>query len=1156
VIADRRLSRSRGSPGGEGASSADGCRRLVAVLWFAAWIGTPAATAAAASGDFLCDAGRSTLLTCVIAGTQNVPDGSVLFFDRRNVRLEGTLSVETTGRCSRNQAVTCRSDSGCSEAAGRCERRKTIEIVVDGLFTVDRAGRVQARGEAVAGDTVGPDGGSIRVMAGAADIAGTLDVSASGRLAIKAGRGGSLVVDTAGPLRLGDTARLDASTGSGGCGGTIRLGEATQPSRIDVHGLLTVDAATLGGTIEIGARGDVVITGDLDASNTSGILGSRAVCSDGAGGGRVTVEASRVALRGRLWALGRQAAGGTAALIGETEVVLDSLETPAAVNLTGGDVDAFSTGGEFLATARAGDVLLRRGRILADGLAQGFGSDAGRFTISAAGAPRCAGSGAPCEADADCDPDERCVERGGDVSVETEIGVAGGTGGGFGCSACDIVATGNVVLAAAINLGGGAQVGAGGELLVTAGGSLTVGPFPITANGADGGSILLGAGDRAGLARGGEGSLRISAGARVSADGLAADGFGGTLDLDGCGVAVGSQAAFSARGGASGVAGAVRLSARGAVALESRAVLAAVPGGTIEISYGSEATIASDASITPAVAPVRVEGREPCARCGDGLVGEPEDCDGAGSCRIGEACVEPGGFEECTCAPTCGALRGIQPGEECDGADLAGRTCQSEGFRGGTLSCRADCTLDTSRCSAAECGNAVREPGEECDDGNQDDGDACLPGCRLARCGDGLACRAPSCTTGPRGGPEECDDGNADDGDACPRTCAFAACGDGLVCSAPGCTTGPAGGPEECDEPSVCCVHGTCALRDCPDGEACSPESGCCHPDAVCDDGDVCTADHCNAFLGCVHAPIAGCCRTDAACDDGNPCTDDGCDPGTHVCIGRPNARPCDDGNPCTRSDACRDGHCIGGDPVVCGAPDQCHDVGVCDAATGRCQNPVRPDGTTCSDGDVCTEGDACAGGACMPGGRRDCDDGVVCTVDTCERIAGCVNRVLGGCCDQNADCDDGDACTGAERCDVATGTCVMAAALVCGDDDVCTADTCDAARGCEFTPLDFGAVRAAVAASTSLDPCLGQRIARITGLVERSGRLLERAERATGAGAERRVRKALKALARAASLTARRSGKQIASECATLLVGSIEEARTLTLCLVPTRGG
>ncbi|MBW2260644.1 MAG: DUF4215 domain-containing protein [Deltaproteobacteria bacterium] len=36
------------------------------------------------------------------------------------------------------------------------------------------------------------------------------------------------------------------------------------------------------------------------------------------------------------------------------------------------------------------------------------------------------------------------------------------------------------------------------------------------------------------------------------------------------------------------------------------------------------------------------------------------------------------------------------------------------------------------------CGNGVLDPGEECDDGNDDDSDACLGSCREARCGDGV----------------------------------------------------------------------------------------------------------------------------------------------------------------------------------------------------------------------------------------------------------------------------------------------------------------------------------------------------------------------------------------------------------------------------------
>ena len=54
----------------------------------------------------------------------------------------------------------------------------------------------------------------------------------------------------------------------------------------------------------------------------------------------------------------------------------------------------------------------------------------------------------------------------------------------------------------------------------------------------------------------------------------------------------------------------------------------------------------------------------------------------------------------------------IDPGEECDGKNLDGKTCVSEGFASGTLRC-SQCHLDTSDCS--DCGNGKLDPGEECD---------------------------------------------------------------------------------------------------------------------------------------------------------------------------------------------------------------------------------------------------------------------------------------------------------------------------------------------------------------------------------------------------------------------------------------------------------
>lgn len=63
----------------------------------------------------------------------------------------------------------------------------------------------------------------------------------------------------------------------------------------------------------------------------------------------------------------------------------------------------------------------------------------------------------------------------------------------------------------------------------------------------------------------------------------------------------------------------------------------------------------------------------------------------------------------------------------------------------------------------ANCGNGVKEGFEFCDDGNDDNTDACLTTCEEAYCGDGHV----------HEGVEECDPNasDTDDGRACTRTC-------------------------------------------------------------------------------------------------------------------------------------------------------------------------------------------------------------------------------------------------------------------------------------------------------------------------------------------------------------------------------------------------
>jgi hypothetical protein len=85
-------------------------------------------------------------------------------------------------------------------------------------------------------------------------------------------------------------------------------------------------------------------------------------------------------------------------------------------------------------------------------------------------------------------------------------------------------------------------------------------------------------------------------------------------------------------------------------------------------------------------------------------------------------------------------------------------------------------------------------------------------------------------------------------------------------------------------------------------------------------------------------------------------------------CSGQPDGTPCNDGNACTQTDTCQGGVCTGANPVVCTPSDPCHAAGTCDAVSGACSNPAKPDGTSCDDGNACTTGTACTGGACGGG--------------------------------------------------------------------------------------------------------------------------------------------------------------------------------------------
>lgn len=125
------------------------------------------------------------------------------------------------------------------------------------------------------------------------------------------------------------------------------------------------------------------------------------------------------------------------------------------------------------------------------------------------------------------------------------------------------------------------------------------------------------------------------------------------------------------------------------------------------------------------------------------------------------------GGEAGTGGTGAGCGDGIQQmGEECDGSDFGGKTCATAGFASGTLSCTPTCTIDVSGCSGsvAQCGNSLKESGEDCDGSDLGGKDCvalgllggtlvCRPDCTY----DASGCTGPDCGNGVIEGSEACD---------------------------------------------------------------------------------------------------------------------------------------------------------------------------------------------------------------------------------------------------------------------------------------------------------------------------------------------------------------------------------------------------------------
>jgi len=317
------------------------------------------------------------------------------------------------------------------------------------------------------------------------------------------------------------------------------------------------------------------------------------------------------------------------------------------------------------------------------------------------------------------------------------------------------------------------------------------------------------------------------------------------------------------------------------------------------------------------------------------------------------------------------------------------------------------------------CGNGAVDGGEECDDGNDVDGDGCDRDCTWtctvsADCSDLDMCSGEeTCNTESR----TCVSGTAlEDGILCadsPRSicmdgiCTESVCGDGYVDAETG---------EFCDPPGVdgCqagCVFSCTGDTDCPDdGNICNGEEYCnldahnCErrnapPDnSTCEDGRVCCGGNCVV-----------CCE-DIHCDDENDCTDDTCSGGTCTHANVTDREVCWLTEPLSTPGICCEGECYGSAAPVtdCCSDEDCE---FCRGTPTDCSEFSSQSACLAQDG--CSWNSLCAGRVSPPPDCENIDD-----FDDCQ-ACGCMWVISAGCDGTtHADCGSFSSRTDCLRCD------------------------------------------------------------------------------------------------------------------------------------------
>lgn len=426
-----------------------------------------------------------------------------------------------------------------------------------------------------------------------------------------------------------------------------------------------------------------------------------------------------------------------------------------------------------------------------------------------------------------------------------------------------------------------------------------------------------------------------------------------------------------------------------------------------------------------------------------------------------------------------------------------GQVCRSKGGCFTPAACAVDADCDDGllcngieRCAGSEC-----QPGEpvECSDGIGCTNDVCVEGTGTCQSvADHSQCLAAElCLLGAGCAPrppcvrdDDCDDGLFCNGrETCgPDDVCIPGTPPTAVDSVP-CTI------DQCDE-SLNMVINTPDNARCADGvfcngvEVCHPLNGCGPgvPPAL-SDGLACTTDTCNEALRLVeHTP------DDAICDDGLFCNGtelchpiDGCSPGEPPIL--------NDGVGCT-IDTCSevqdavlhvadDGLCDDG--LFCNGLEVCDEVMDCQTTmvpvvddgvlctVDSCDESADvvvnvPDDSLCGSGNMCVNPEVCdATQGCMMGPPVVIDDNIACTIDACDAVTGVSHTP------DDSECDDGMFCNGVETCDATSGC--AAGTNPADDQNPCTQDLCDEGNDTVSNPP---AANGTVCGSSPRSICVG----------------------------------------------------------------------------------